>query len=243
LTGKLKLASQMIEWRELAVRLQQCSLCHFFLLVRFGNREHSVRCLRCGANPAAMAMAEALRNRVSDLQTCKIYELSSRGPFFRFLQKQSQGMVFSEFFDDVPSGDSRHGVLCQDVQDLTFPDHSFDLCTSMDVLEHVPDDLKAFAELHRVLKPGGLIVFTVPLNIERRTVERAILTGQGIKHLLEPQFHNDHIRGSGQVLCFRNYGSDIIERLKSQGFSTAEILTPDSSRWWNHDRHVVLARR
>jgi SAM-dependent methyltransferase len=39
---------------------------------------------------------------------------------------------------------------------------SFDLVTCIDVLEHLQDDRRAVAELHRVLRPKGLLVVSVP---------------------------------------------------------------------------------
>jgi SAM-dependent methyltransferase len=39
---------------------------------------------------------------------------------------------------------------------------SFDAVTALDVLEHIPDDRTATAELVRVLAPGGTLVVTVP---------------------------------------------------------------------------------
>jgi ubiquinone/menaquinone biosynthesis C-methylase UbiE len=45
---------------------------------------------------------------------------------------------------------------------LPFPEGSLDVCTALDVLEHLPDDLGALAEMNRVLKPGGIAVVTVP---------------------------------------------------------------------------------
>jgi len=49
-----------------------------------------------------------------------------------------------------------------DIINLPFTNESFDVVTCFDVFEHVPDDVRAFHEVHRVLKPGGLLVFTVP---------------------------------------------------------------------------------
>lgn len=45
---------------------------------------------------------------------------------------------------------------------LPFDDASFDHAVSFEVLEHTRDDAKAVAEIHRVLRPGGLITMSVP---------------------------------------------------------------------------------
>jgi SAM-dependent methyltransferase len=45
-----------------------------------------------------------------------------------------------------------------DVQDLPFPDDSFDVVAALWMLYHVPDLDRGLAELRRVLRPGGLLV-------------------------------------------------------------------------------------
>jgi SAM-dependent methyltransferase len=50
------------------------------------------------------------------------------------------------------------GGIC----DMPFPDASFDLVLATDVIEHVEDDARALAEIHRVLKPGAAAILTVP---------------------------------------------------------------------------------
>lgn len=49
---------------------------------------------------------------------------------------------------------------------LPFKDNSFDLVVAWDVMEHIPDDRRAFAEVTRVLKSGGHFLFSVPLREE-----------------------------------------------------------------------------
>jgi len=45
---------------------------------------------------------------------------------------------------------------------LPFPDGAFDRVVASEVLEHIPDDAGAAAELSRVLRPGGTLAVTVP---------------------------------------------------------------------------------
>ena len=45
--------------------------------------------------------------------------------------------------------------------DLSFRDQ-FDIVTALDVIEHIDDDREALASMRRTLKPGGLLIVTVP---------------------------------------------------------------------------------
>jgi SAM-dependent methyltransferase len=54
-----------------------------------------------------------------------------------------------------------------DAAALPFQDQKFDLVCAFDILEHVDDDERAFSELSRVLKEGGVLVFSVPLHDAR----------------------------------------------------------------------------
>ena len=47
-------------------------------------------------------------------------------------------------------------------EQIPFPDKSFDAVFVLDVLEHVRDDERALAQIYRVLKPGGIVVVSVP---------------------------------------------------------------------------------
>jgi ubiquinone/menaquinone biosynthesis C-methylase UbiE len=50
-------------------------------------------------------------------------------------------------------------TVATDAEQLPFEDASFDLVLGHAILHHIPDLSKAFAEFHRVLKPGGMVVF------------------------------------------------------------------------------------
>ena len=50
-------------------------------------------------------------------------------------------------------------VRVADAERLPFPDASFDLVLGHAVLHHIPDLTQAFSEFHRVLAPGGIVLF------------------------------------------------------------------------------------
>ena len=78
-------------------------------------------------------------------------ELSTVSEWFAAMR--DEGSVPAGAEADVKQGDAR---------DLPFPDGEFDRIVAAEVLEHIPDDDAAIAELARVLRPGGTIAVTVP---------------------------------------------------------------------------------
>lgn len=53
-------------------------------------------------------------------------------------------------------------ITCAAGEGLPFPDESFDIILSHEVLEHVQDDRQAVKEMVRTLRPGGRILIFVP---------------------------------------------------------------------------------
>jgi SAM-dependent methyltransferase len=233
-----------VRWRSIALRVFACPLCSTRrVAVKLADDEMFVRCLGCRGSAVSMSLAAVLRSAVPDLGDRSVYELSARGPFHAFLKRRAADLTSSEYFDQVPAGAFVDGVQCQDVQRLTYADDSFDVCTSTEVFEHVPDDRRGFSEVRRVLKPGGMLLFTVPLSGNDQTVERARLTpGGAIEHLLPPELHGDPQRAA-PVLAFRTYGRDIIDRLTGAGFARATIVRPADAIPWGYARSVVVAHR
>ena len=64
--------------------------------------------------------------------------------------------------------DSRGGVVRGDALTLPFPDGAFDHVIAAEILEHIPADQAAMAELVRVLRPGGTMAVTVPRWLPER---------------------------------------------------------------------------
>ena len=61
---------------------------------------------------------------------------------------------------NVPTAQLHHAGA----ESLPFADATFDYVTCVEVLEHLPAELRpaAFREMHRVLRPGGRLILTVP---------------------------------------------------------------------------------
>ncbi len=68
---------------------------------------------------------------------------------------------------EVPAS-ARAEAVKGDALDLPFADGTFDCVIASEILEHVPEDHRAIAELVRVLKPGGALAITVPRWLPER---------------------------------------------------------------------------
>lgn len=59
-----------------------------------------------------------------------------------------------------------------DIESLHFPDNFFDAVIAMGVLEYLPDYSVALSELHRILRPGGVLILTVPNQLSEYHLAR-----------------------------------------------------------------------
>ena len=219
----------------------RCPLCGPAVLVRLANDEAAVRCVRCGATPIAMSVASVLLARAPMLSASTVYELSARGALHRFLRRATKTLVSSQYVAGASPGSYVDGVRVEDVERLTFASDSFDICTSTEVFEHVTDDRRAFREVLRVLKPGGTLVFSVPIDLDADTVERARVVDGRVVHLAAPEYHRDPASRDAPILAFRNYGRDIVDRLVDAGFSSGDIVHPSEGPWFGFRRPVIVA--
>ena len=92
----------------------------------------------------------------------------------------------------------------------------FDLVLCVHVLEHVEEDRRVMSEMHRVLKPGGIAIVTVPLRLDRPTHEDPSITDP-----LEQE------RLFGEQGHVRWYGRDLGDRLADAGFEVVLDLASD----------------
>jgi SAM-dependent methyltransferase len=170
------------------------------LFLCLGKGEEAVRCVRCGANQRYELLAEYINEQLgSALENLDVVEFDPNSPLSRILNK-SRKYVQTYYSENCsPGSRGADGARCEDLTKLTFEDNSLDLMVSSDVLEHIPDVAAAFEECARVLRKGGMHIFTVPTH--DKTFRRAQIKDGKVVHLTEPEYHLDPLNEEG-ILAF-----------------------------------------
>lgn len=170
-----------------------------------------LECLDCegGSFPRERALALALERYAPNWRELRLLECSpsSRAISLK-LGKQCSQYTAINYFAEVPSGSRVGEVLNEDLQALSFADSSFDLFVALDVLEHVPDPMRALKEIKRVLASNGLAIMTFPIRRNQTTamLKRAMLGLDGqVHHITEPEFHGNPFSQEGS-LVFSDFG-------------------------------------
>ena len=116
-------------------------------------------------------------------------------------------------------------VTNQTLERLTFADASFDIVLTSDVMEHVRLEGPAHREIRRVLKPGGIYLFTVPHWRDRSTLERVKIVDPADPSrdvdVLPREYHGDANSEDGRALAYRSFGIDLDGKLGRLGFEVS----------------------
>ncbi len=221
----------------------ECAVCGrrgVFFFDQNPTRE-SYLCPECGASLRYQGQARAIVNRYSrgartlgelvkepDFRTLRIWEPGELGPFrplFGHLTLYTQ----SAFWPDVAPGETRNGLRCEDLTSTTFPDASFDLIVTSDIFEHVRKPDLGFGEIHRILKPDGWHIFSIPTTqpIPAVTTPRVDVVGDDGSEdvqLLEARYHRGH-------LVYNDFGADMVMQLAAMGLPTTaeQFVSPSDN--------------
>ena len=208
---------------------EKCHLCGNMVKFQINEAATLLReagCSCCGVslrtNDLAASLINAIHGRsedslkdcIADFADLKILNMFSEGKIHESLMGLS-GYHFGEFFDGIKSGEFCNGIQCIDLQNIPFSDGYFDIIITEDVLEHIEDIDKAFREINRVLKLGGMHVFTVPVHEKYPTVSR-----KGNDKVV---YHGDPLREKG-AFVFTDFGNDMIEILSRYNMETHEFV-------------------
>jgi len=103
------------------------------------------------------------------------------------------------------TADRLAGVIRGDATNLPFRDSSFGCIITSEVLEHVPDDVRALSELSRVLRPGGTLAATVPSWFPEK-----------INWMLSDEYHAPFVPG-GHVRIYT--ASELKSKIRASGLA------------------------
>jgi SAM-dependent methyltransferase len=187
-----------------------------------------------------------MQQEIGPAKSDRIYLTEQVTPLYKWFDERYDNVSGSEYLGpERKGGEVINGVRHEDIQNLSFPDKSFDLIISLEVLEHVPFPEKAFRELRRCLRDDGTALITAPFSASAaEDVIRARLTDSGeIEHLMTPEFHGNPVDPEGGALCFRYFGWSMMSALKEAGFSRAEVLFFWSQRfgYLGNTNAIILA--
>lgn len=209
-------------------------------------RDHFL-CGNCGSQPRERALMKVLADLRPDWRGLAIHESSPGTAASRRLAAEAAGYVSSHYGPDVPLGTAhpQWGWRCEDLENQTFPDKSFDIVVTQDVFEHLFAPDRAIAEVARTLKPGGFHICTVPIvNKASPSMRRARRDRQGkVEHLMEPVYHANPIDVQGSLVTV-DWGYDIADYLdEASGLSTTIWALDDMSRGIRAEYIEVLISR
>lgn len=106
----------------------------------------------------------------------------------------------------------RRPPVVADVTQIPFRDGAFDSALCTEVLEHLPEPGRCLAEIHRVVKPGGSVLFTVPMTVYTHSEPYDFYryTEYGLRYLLE--------KHGFEIVTLRRLGG-VVSVMASHGIS------------------------
>lgn len=139
----------------------------------------------------------------------KLLDIAPSGPIQKFLDRELGEIIYDTadlFMEDVD--------YQVDIQDMdVIESERYDLFICSHVLEHVQDDNKSMKELYRILKPNGIGIVLVPLDLEQSIIDEA----WGLTE-------EENWRRFGQGDHVRKYSKDgFIKRLEEVGFRVNQL--------------------
>jgi len=206
-------------------KIRRCKCCNkISVIVSLDKGDETKRCIRCLANLRYEEIAEHIRNNYkATIKEMSVLELDFNSPLKNLL-KNSEEYVMTYYSDKDKLGSIKDGVRCEDITKLTFEDNKFDMIVSSEVLEHVCDLKKAFKESARVLKPGGVHIFSVPAGIGN-TFKRSDWIDGKLNHFVIPEYHYDPLDENG-CLVYWNFGDDLGNYFNDVSYQLSIIKGP-----------------
>jgi ubiquinone/menaquinone biosynthesis C-methylase UbiE len=131
----------------------------------------------------------------------------------------------ARIFPDLPRVDR----VLTDATHLQFADRSVDLVALIRVLHHLPDPEPEFAELSRVLRPGGHAVIEVANSVHAMRRISGLLAGQrGSKEPVDIRSEESRQRGTAPYV--NHHPRTITRQLDAVGLRVCRVLSVSNLR-------------
>ena len=189
----------------------ECPVCEGrfkrFLPYGYHNIRENVLCPKCLSLERHRLLWLYLKEKTGFFhEELKVLHVAPEQCFFKKFRKQ-KNLDYITADLESPLADIK-----MDIQSIPLNDNEFDAVICNHVLEHVKDDQKALREIYRILKPGGLAILQVPMDMNMTsTYEDDSITS--------PKEREKHFR---QKDHYRLYGADYPDRIKTVGFKSDE---------------------
>lgn len=186
------------------------------------NGRPGARCPSCGALERHRFLSLLLGALAPEIAAARnVLEIAPAAAVTRMLHEASAGHYVGMDID--PKADGRSVSVVGDLCSTPFASGAFDVAVCFHVLEHIPDDRAAMAELARIISPDGIAFLQVPWNRKALTEEDADASPE------------ERRRRFGQADHVRRYGSDWEQRLKDSGLrvialTAGRLFPPDLVR-------------
>ena len=184
-------------------------------------------CLRCKSTDRERHLLMYMRavGMLNELHGARILHFAPESRLSAVLRKYGpEKYVQADLF---PSHPDIHQL---DMEDIDFPEGSFDFVIANHVLEHVSDDLAAMREVQRVLAPGGTAILQTPYASGNSHTEEDPSVTSDPKLKLELYGQEDHVR---------LFGMDIFERIQSVGFEPRVVTHEKVLAQYDAQEHGV----
>jgi ubiquinone/menaquinone biosynthesis C-methylase UbiE len=121
-----------------------------------------------------------------------------------------------------------HDLVAANIEQLPFPDRSFDLVSANMVVEHLERPLDVLHEILRILKPGGTFVFHTP-NYRDPLMQLAAITPQRVRNMVVRFFEGRAEEDIFPAFYRLNTLQKIMEAAQSAGFEGRDLKLVSTS--------------